>query len=633
MSAPAPVAARLLRFENFELDLYAGELRKRGVRQRLQGQPIQVLAILLQSAGQLVTREEIRKQIWPADTFVDFDHSLHNAVGRIREVLGDSAESPRYIETLPRRGYRFIAPVEEVPLRPSAPVVEIRKAAEPATQDSSKRLTRNLAIGAVCLAIVMVSLAAWRYFTRVPAIHSIAVLPLQNLSNDPAQEYFADGMTEELITEMSRIQSLRVISRTSITEYKGTRKHLPQIARELGVDAIVEGSVIREGDQIRVTVQLLDGPHDRHLWSEDYQRPLHGILNLQKDIAEAIAQQIRARLTEEQKAQARRSSPVDPEAYDAYLRGRFYIDADFSKKDMLERSRDYFEQAVRKDPSFALAYSGLAEAYLNLALYRHLSPEAAYTATKDAVRKAENLDDSLGEVHSILAVLAWQFERDFGKADREFAYSIALAPSYDCARAYHALYLARKGQRAEALAEFTKARELNPGTSFSSTESAIYFQLRDYPKLVEASEKGVVSDPNDWLERYFLGTGYDGLGRRAEAIAAYQKAIEMSGGDQDAIAGLAHAYALSGRRADAEKILHDLERQSKERYVSSYAMASVYAALDDKDKAFEWLEKAYAERDLDLVWNFRCDQRIDSLRSDPRFASLLRRIGDPAGTT
>jgi len=291
MSVTTP-AAQVLRFDTFELNLRAGELRKRGKRLRLQGQPLQVLAILLQSAGELVTREELQSQIWPADTFVDFNHSLHNAIGRIREALGDSAETPRYIETLPRRGYRFIAAVEEVASpKPAGIVRERNEAMAPVVTRSKRREGIALALCA-CLVVALSTWVAWRHFyakPAVPLIRSIAVLPMGNFSGDADQEYFADGMTEELITELARIPALKVISRTSVMSYKGTQKRLPQIARELGVDGIVEGSVSREGDQVRVTVQLLDGPNDRHVWSENYQRELGGILTLQREMAEATA--------------------------------------------------------------------------------------------------------------------------------------------------------------------------------------------------------------------------------------------------------------------------------------------------------------------------------------------------------
>src|SRR3982074_3232943 len=350
MSTPV-LAARVLRFETFELDLRTGELRKRGVKLRLQGQPLELLAILLQSAGNLVTREELRTQLWQADTFVDFDHSLHNAVARLREVLGDSAETPRYIETLPRRGYRFITPVEEVQA-PAISPESSKKTGEPPHVATPTTQRRGLILTLLlCGAMSLASLLTWRHFTAHSSalpIRSIAVLPLQNLSGDASQEYFADGMTEELITELSRIQALKVISRTSAMGYKGTKKHLPQIARELGADGILEGSVIREGNQVRITVQLLDGPNDRHLWSEDYQRELRGILTLQREMAHAIAQQIRVQFTPQQRALLTSARAVNPEAYEAYLRGRFYSTAKCSTPRDIKTAQRYFEESIQK---------------------------------------------------------------------------------------------------------------------------------------------------------------------------------------------------------------------------------------------------------------------------------------------
>lgn len=632
MSAATPSKARVLRFDAFELDLYAGELRKHGIKLRLQGQPIQVLAVLLQSAGTLVTREELRGQLWQADTFVDFDHSLHNAIARIRDVLGDSAQKPRYIETLPRRGYRFIAPVEEVqPLPASAEsIADVTKEAVTTvalTAPQSKRRTKLILTLCACVVAGLAARIIWQYFhmrSAAPPIRSIAVLPLQNLSGDASQEYFADAMTDELITEMSRIQALRVVSHTSVIEYKGTKKHLPQIARELRVDDIVEGSVVREGSQVRVTVQLLDAPNDRHLWSENYQRPVQSILNLQREVAQAIAQQIRVKLTSQQQARLNAAHAVDPDAYEAYLRGRYYLITQFSMPQPLNTAKQYFAKSIRKDPNFALAYAGLADSYLNLAFYRHLSPQDAYNSAKGALRKALDLDESIGEAHTTLAMLKWQYERDWAAAEREFNYVIAVAPSYDCAHAYYAGYLAWNNRRKEALAEITRSRELNPGSSFASTESGVYYQLRDYPSLMEASRKGVASDPNEWLEHYFLGFSYEGSKRLAEAIPEYQKAFEMSGGDQDPAAALAHAYAMLGRRIEAEKILRDLQQKPKDGYLSPYLIATIYAGLGEKDTAFELLEKAYRERCMDMVWHLKADPRIDNLRSDPRFQALLR---------
>jgi TolB-like protein/DNA-binding winged helix-turn-helix (wHTH) protein/Flp pilus assembly protein TadD len=633
MSAPAP-AARVLRFDTFELDLRSGELHKRGVKLRLQGQPLQLLAILLQSAGNLVTREELSSQLWPADTFVDFDHSLHNAVGRIREVLGDSAEIPRYIETLPRRGYRFIAPVEEV----QAPRISAgngNKAREAvAVALPTKRRAAFVVILCSCVVIGLAAWAAWRHFyakSAVPSIRSIAVLPMQNLSGDAAQEYFADGMTEELITDLAKVGALRVISRTSVMRYKGTKKDLPEIARELNVDGIVEGSVMRSGERVRITAQLLHAPGDRHLWAETYERDLGDVLRLQSEVAQAIARQVRAQLTPQQQARFRSARFVNPEAYEAYLRGRYYLSNQFTMAQPLNMAKGYFEESVQKDPDFALAYSGLADSYVYLAFFGQglLPPDRAYRSAKEALRKAVELDDSIGEAHDTLGLLSWRFEWNWDAAEREFNRAIALAPSYSCAHEDRAVYLSFIGRRADALAEMAKSNELDPGPSSAMTELAAYYQLRDYDSLVEASRRGVASYPNEWVEHYSLGIGYEGTGKRLEAISEYQKAIEMSNGDLGATASLAHAFAGIGRRAEAEKILRDLEQKSKSAYVSPYIIAIVYAGLGEKDKAFEFLERAYQERSLDISWHLKADLRIDNLRSDPQFQVLLRRVRFP----
>jgi TolB-like protein/DNA-binding winged helix-turn-helix (wHTH) protein/Tfp pilus assembly protein PilF len=666
MSTSAPAAARvLLRFDSFELDLRAGELRKRGLKLRLQGQPLQLLAILLQDAGNLVTREELRDQIWPADTFVDFDHSLNNAVARIREVLGDSAEAPRYIETLPRRGYRFIAPVEEV-LVPrvlngvtksetaaadsaAGALVEalpgsrvstngarggggaLAVAATAATGRAKRRWLLGVLIVCVCGVIGSVTWLTWRHFSardKVSPLHSLAVLPLQNLSGDADQEYFADGMTDEMITEFSRIRSLKVISRTSVMTYKGTKKRLPQIARELGADAIVEGSVTREGDQVRITVQLLDAANDRHLWSEDYQRPLHGVLNLQREVAESIAEQIFVQLNPQQGGGAGSARTVDPEAYEDYLRARYYLSTQFSMPQPLNMARGYFEEAIRKDPNFALAYAGLADTYFYQTRFHHLSPESGYRSADAALQKAMELDASIGEGHTVLAMLRWR-EGDWATARRELESAVTLNPGDGCARAMRAIFYAWSGQRVEALAGTTQSRTADASSSYASTEAAIYFLLRDYAKLVEASQRGVVSDPHEWLEHYYLGLGYEGSGKLDEAMPEYEKAVTMSEGDQEAMAALAHAYAAVGRRAEATKILRDMEARSKVSYVSPYTLATMFAGLGENDRALNLLEKAYQEKSWDLMWYLKADPRMDSLRSEPRFIALVQRMGFP----
>jgi TolB-like protein/DNA-binding winged helix-turn-helix (wHTH) protein/Tfp pilus assembly protein PilF len=630
MATPAPGARRLC-FDVFELDVRAGELRKRGVRLRLQGQPLQVLVTLMNRAGDVVTLDELRAEIWTADTFVDFDHSLHNAIARIREVLGDSANTPRYIETLPRRGYRFIAPVTEAGI-PGVPATN--QNGQSGEAPAAGKLTKTrAALALALLAFLAVGSTLWLVRTATQntsaasRLHSIAVLPLENLTGDPSQDYFVDGMTDELITDLAKVGSLRVISRTSVMRYKGTKKGLPEIARELNVDGIVEGSVTRSGQRVRITAQLLNAPADQHLWAETYARDLDDVLGLQSEVAEAIAREVRAQITPEQQARLRSARTVNPEAYEAYVRGRFYLTTEFTKPQSLKKAQSLFEESIRKDPKFALAYSGLADSYVYLGFAHQLSPEVAERSAEEAVHKALELDESIGEAHDTLGVLNWRYKGDMDTAERELNRAIALAPSYSCAHEDRAVYLGFAGRRAEALSEITKSSELDLSPSFAITEAVTYYELNDYQGLIEASRKGIVSNPNEWLEYYFLGVGYERTGKVLEAITEYQKAIEMSDGDQGATAALAYAYSQIGRKAEAENIVRNLERKSKTEYVSAYAIATVYAGLGRKDRAFEFLEKAYSQRDLDLPWSVKSDSRIDSLRSDPRFQSLLRRVG------
>jgi TolB-like protein/DNA-binding winged helix-turn-helix (wHTH) protein/Tfp pilus assembly protein PilF len=621
------LGARLLRFDNFELDVRTGELRKHGVRLRLQGQPLQVLAALLKRAGDVVTREELRAQIWTTDTFVDFDHSLHNAIARLREVLSDSAERPRYIETLPRRGYRFIAPVDAGdPPAPSAAA----DSSPPPGLPGHLRLTKSHAfLLTTVFAVLVLSIAFWLARTggaptsAAPRLNSIAVLPLENLSGDPSEEFFADGMTDQLITDLAKVGSLRVISRTSVMRYKGTRKGLPEIARELNVDVIVEGSVIRSGQRVRVTAQLVQAPTDQHLWAETYDRDRGDILKLQGEVAEAIAGQVRAQLTPTQHALIRRAHAVNPEAYDAYLKGRLYFVNEFTKPDSLKKAQRYFEESIHKDPNFALAYAGLADTYVYLAFAGALQKGQAYQSAKEELAKALELDDSIGEAYDTLGVLSFEFDWDWDTADREFNRAIALAPSYSCAHEDRATFLAFIGRRAEALAELTKIDQLDYGFSAGHSESATYYELQDYPNLIESSRRSLLLDPNDWFQHFSLGVGYEGTGKVQEAISEYQKAIKISGNSRSAVA-LAHAYSAAGKKAEAEKILHSLERKLKETADSPYTMATIYAGLGENDKAFEFLEKAYSEKSLDFALPLQSDLLLDSLRPDPRFQSLLR---------
>jgi tetratricopeptide (TPR) repeat protein len=346
-------------------------------------------------------------------------------------------------------------------------------------------------------------------------------------------------------------------------------------------------------------------------------------------VALAIAQQVRAQLTPQQQARLHSARPVNPEAYEAYLKGRYYLTTQFTKAGPLNTAKSYFEESIRKDPGFALAYWGLADSYIFLAFSGQLSPEGTYRPAKEALRKAVELDDNAGEVHDALGVLRWQYEWDLDAAGREFNQAIALAPSYSCAHEDRSIFLGFLGRRAEALGEVTKSNALDLGPSSAIAESETYYQLRDYAGLLEASRKGVVSYPNEWVEHNYLGIGYEGTGKLLEAISEYQKAVELSDGNFNASAALAHAFAGIGRRAEAEKILRDVKLKSKSGYVSPYMIATIYAGLGEKDRAFELLEEAYQERSLDLASHLKADLRFDNLRSDPRFQALSRRVGLP----
>jgi TolB-like protein len=496
----------------------------------------------------------------------------------------------------------------------------------PSVMQKSRRQVMTIVIG---LAVIIggLTLGARRYFSA-PAkrIESIVVLPLENLSRDPEQEYFTDGMTDALITDLSKIGALRVISRTSAMHYKGTNKTLPEIARELNVEGVVEGSVMRSGNRVRITAQLIQAQTDKHLWAETYERDLGDVLRLQGEVAQAIAQRVRIELTPQQQARLGSAPRVNPEAYEAYIKGRSTL-RQFTPQG-IKTAQHYFEEAIQKDSDFALAYVGLADCYRWLGDFRRLPPQDAYRQAKQTIRKALELDDTLAEAHDTLGWLDWRFEWNWQAAETELNSAVELNPNYVDGHADRAMYLAWSGRRTEALAEITRLRELTAEPS-SAPELAIHYHLRDYTSNVERSQRFVGLNPNVWVGHYHLGVSYEGSGRRLESIPEYQKAVQLSEGDQDPTAALAHAYALIGRRADAEKILGELERQSKSSYVSPYTIATIYAGLGDKEKAFEFLEKAYQERSSDLPYFLKADLRIDTLRPDPRFADLVRRVGLP----
>jgi TolB-like protein/DNA-binding winged helix-turn-helix (wHTH) protein/Tfp pilus assembly protein PilF len=629
-----------LRFGVFELDLRAGELRKHGLRVRLQEQPFQVLAMLLEHAGEVVSREELQKKLWPADTFVDFDHGLNKAVNKIREALGDSAESPRFVETVARRGYRFLAEVKAgdgAPVRSAELATQTLHAAEARDRpDLSGKLAMPrhplppLAwkISVFALLVLMASLAAWKLHSwnrPPPVIRSLAVLPLESLSNDASQDYFADGMTDELIADLGQISALRVISRTSVMAYKHARKPLPQIARELNVDAVVEGTVLRSGDQVRITAQLIDASSDKHLWSESYEGELRDTLALQSKVARAIADQIRINLNPQEQAALKSVKVVNPEAYESYLKGRFF----WNKRtaDGLKVALAYFNQAIEEDPKYAQAYSGLADTYALLGDWQYavMTPKEALPKAKAAAIKALELNSALGEAHNSLAFCLDAFDWDLDSAGKEFRRAIELNPGYATAHHWYAWHLSLLGRYDEAIVEMRKAENLDPLSLIINADLAELLVIaRSYDESILQSRKTIEMDPNFSLAHNQLAQAYLQKHMPEEAVPELQKAVQLSGGSPTCVASLARAYVASGKRSEAVKLLNDLKKRSSPGYSDASEIAAIYASLGDADQAMDWLEKAYEERFNPGVL---IRPGYDPLRSDPRFQDLLRRVG------
>jgi TolB-like protein/DNA-binding winged helix-turn-helix (wHTH) protein/Tfp pilus assembly protein PilF len=631
---PSNSSSRIIRFSTFEVNLDTGELRQRGQKVKLQEQPFQVLAALLERPGEVVTREELRSKLWPTDTFVDFDHGLNAAIKRLRDALGESAERPVFIETLARRGYRFIAPVNASTTRGAAegalsPPTPAAKGFEDLREGIRSRSLPALRIVVVSLVGALLFAGIYEMSSRVhgEGIKSLAVLPLDNLSRDPQQEYFSDGMTDVLTDDLSKVTTLRVVSRTSAMRYKATKKPLAEIARELNVDGVIEGSVLRSGNRVRITAELIDARTDRHLWGQTYERDLGDVLMLQSEVAQTIAERIHARLTTQEQSRVRAASVVNPDAYEAYLKARFYGAEVTGTRAALKQAQGYYGFAVRKDPTFALAYAGLADCYLSQGAFRLVPPQDAYRQASAAIHKALQLDATLAEAHGSLGYLDWQFEWNWQQAERELRYAVELNPNSMKGNEALVWYLAWSGRRGEALAEVEKMRQLDPAYPFISLQqSGVYYHQRDYKSLIEAGKKSVAAYPNGWSSHYFLAVGYEGSGRPEQAIPEYQRAVELSEADTDTMAGLAHAYVASGKRSEAEKVLRELQTRSKTDYVSPYMIGAIYAGLGNKDKAFEFLEKAYKEKSPDVAYFLKADLRIDSLRSDPRFQDLLQRM-------
>ncbi len=625
----------VVRFGTYEIALHSGELRKAGVRIRVQQQPLRLLEILLEHPGEVVTREELRSRIWPNENFGDFDQAVNVAIAKLRGALGDSADNPRYIETLPRRGYRFIADVAVVN-RPIDKMEFVHAGASSGKEDRAphevagkaapKRLPWQHAWKTLGLALVLLILIVWifRWRSRPPgnvlsssSVRSLAVLPLENLSSN-SEDYFADGMTDELITDLAQISALRVISRTSVMPYKGVRKPLPQIARELNVDAVVEGTVLHSGKQVRITAQLIRAPADKHLWAQSYEGDVSDTLALQKKVARAIVEQIRIKLTPQEDAVLENVKVVNPEAYENYLKGRYF----WNKRtaDGLKKATYYFNRAIEGDPNYSLPYTGLADIHQ---LSDH--PQLA----REEVQKALDLDDQLPEAHNSLARLLYLFNRDWEGADREFKRALELDHNYAPAHHWYSMYLAVEGRKEQALAEAQKASELDPLSPVVGANLAkILQEAGQNDKAIEQAKKTLDLEPDSAVTHAVLGVVYQDKRMYAEAITEYKRALQLGGPPGEIRGLLGYAYAVSGNRTDAEKIIAELKALWPRHTHAALDLAVVFSGLGNKENALYWLEKAQEMHVSDLI-GIRQDSHFVEVRSDPRFQALVQRADAP----
>ncbi len=502
---------------------------------------------------------------------------------------------------------------------------------------SRRRVALTFAVGVVALlgALAAFNVGGLRERLRLrpisPRVESLAVLPLDNLSGDKEQEYFADGMTEALITELGQIRALRVISRTSVMRFKGARPPggLPEIARQLNVDAVVEGSVLRSGDRVRVTAQLIDAKADRHLWARSYDRDLRDVLGLQSDVAQTIAHEIQIKLTPQEQARIAATRRVDPEAYEAFLKGRYHWYR--RSPDALNKALQYLQRAIALDPTYALAHAGLADAYISLGwdLYAVLPPAEAYPKAKEAAKRALELDPNCAEAHAALGWAAAGYDWDWDTAEREFRRAIELKPQYGPVHIWYSHFLKAMGRTEESFEESKRAIECDPlGLILNLHMGWYYLFARQNDRAIEQLRKTLDLDPGFILARMFLGEVYEQMGLFEEAIAEFEEAVKLSERSPIYLAGLGHAYSVSGRRDDALKTLKELQQLSSQRYVPARGIAEIYIGLGDKKQAFAWLDNAVKQRNGWLL-HIKEDPRYDSLRSDPRFQQLVRRVGLP----
>ena len=618
--------ARVLRFGIFELDTQSGELRRHGLKIRLPDQSFQILRRLLERPGEVVTREELRQRLWTSDTFVDFDVGVNSAIRKLREALDDSAENPRFVETFPRRGYRFIAPVQ------SATSEQIPEPVAVATTTGARARPRWIA-GGLVLAVTIATLVllyerGWwervRAGSATAPIRSLAVLPFENLTGDPAQDYFVDGITGTLTTDLAQIDGLRVISRTSARQYKQSPKRLPAIADELKVDAVLEGSVLRSAQNVRVTAQLIHAITDRHLWARSYDGELTDVVRLQQRIAREIAAVIGRRVPPT--AGAHEPRATNPEAYDAYLKGVFAMGR--QSYEGFRSAVAYFEEAVARQPDFAAAYGAMAQAQHQFLFVGPLSPRETMPKAEAAARKALELDDTVAQAHQTLGGILQHFHWQWEAGDKEFERARELRVAFGENRSAGVPALIRSGRIEEAIAASERARSNDPLAFGAYMDVATAYRAAgQFDKAVAEIRRGLEIVPRQPRGHFQLGVTFLFMGRLNDAIEELETAVR-SQGNLRFQAYLGYAYATVGRRADARRILKELESRARQQYVSSFGMALIYDALGEKKPALAALERAYEDRAVEFTQMAQYPP-FKTIASEPRFQATMRRVGLP----